>query len=148
MGCDREHLETALLENLRRNTLRLRQTLDQVSGPQIYARFIYKFYSGSFKAYYLQESTQQIVAELIAIAPEGTPLNPTFLEIVNAGIGREFNVEVNEHWLERNAPIVTAFLHAKFFLEMAVVCATSTTDPRTSSASASVWQALRILYSM
>jgi hypothetical protein len=146
MSLDHEHLETALLGSLRRHAPRLRQLLDHVSSPKLYARLIYKFYSGSVKAYYLQESTGQIVAELSAIAPEATPLNPMFVAIVNAGTGHEFHAEVNEHWLERTAPIATAFLHAKFFLEMAVVCAASTADPRSSSGPASAWQAICSLY--
>lgn len=93
--------------------------------------------------YHVQESTEEIVTALARIAPDGRALHPIFIEIMRSGTRREFTKEDNEHWVERAAPIVQAFLHAKFFLEMAVKCASSP-DPRRSVDSG--WQALTELY--
>ena len=61
-----------------------------------------------------------LVALLAELAPPGLPLDPWFLEIVRAGTGREFASEDNARWAEATRPIVEAFLHARFFVEMAV----------------------------
>ncbi len=48
------------------------------------------------------------------------PLHPWFVEIVWAGTGKAFQRADNERWLEVTRPILEAFFHARFFLEMAV----------------------------
>jgi hypothetical protein len=42
-----------------------------------------------------------------------------FLQIVGEGTGKEFQPEHNTRWLEVTRPIVEAFFHARYFLEMA-----------------------------
>ena len=69
--------------------------------------------------YYLQEQTQAIVAALADLAPD-RPLNPWFLSIVKLGMGHEFVAEHNSRWTEVTRPILEAFFHARYFLEMAV----------------------------
>jgi hypothetical protein len=49
-----------------------------------------------------------------------TPLNDWFLEIVHDGTGKTLKTEDNENWLPVTRPIIEAFFHARFFLEMAV----------------------------
>jgi len=80
---------------------------------------IYRFYSGSFKVFYLQELTEEVVNELRGLLP-GRELNPLFLQITNEGTGKEFDLSCNEDWLKRTRPILEAFFHARFMLEMAV----------------------------
>jgi len=143
MGQLSEHLDRVLLANLRRRAPDLRTLLDRVSHWNVYDHCLYKFYAGSFKVYHLQDATEQIAAALAAIAPDGRTFHPIFIEIVRAGTGREFTKDDNEHWVERTAPIVQAFLHVKFFLEMAVKCAVSPDPPRSVG---SGWQALMELY--
>ena len=145
MAADAETLEEMLLANLRREAPALQALLDRVSRWNVYDRLIYKFYSESFKVYYLQELTEEMVAALHGIAPDGRAFNPIFVEIIRSGTGREFQREDNKHWIERAAPIVQAFLHAKYFMEMALKCAASP-DPRRSLNSG--WQALTVLYLM
>lgn len=53
------------------------------------------------------------------LAPTGAQLDPWFLEIIRAGTGREFAPEDNARWAEVTRPIVEAFFHARFFVEMA-----------------------------
>jgi lysophospholipid acyltransferase (LPLAT)-like uncharacterized protein len=47
-------------------------------------------------------------------------LHPWFEEIVAAGTGRTFQMEDNRRWLEVTRPMIEAFWHARFFVEMAV----------------------------
>jgi hypothetical protein len=50
----------------------------------------------------------------------GRPLNRWFRAIVAEGTGKTFDLEHNQRWLEETRPIVEAFFHARYFLEMAV----------------------------
>lgn len=59
-------------------------------------------------------------------------LNAWFLQIVEEGTGKVFEPEHNRHWLEVGRPIVEAFLHARFFLEMAVRYGRSLDSPPTT----------------
>ena len=80
---------------------------------------IYRFYHQSFKVFGLQERTQAIVTLLRALAPD-RPLSLRFLAIIEAGTEMEFKPEDNATWDAVTRPIVEAFFHARFFLEMAV----------------------------
>jgi hypothetical protein len=42
------------------------------------------------------------------------------MEIVSEGTGNTFEQEHNKRWLEVTRPMVEAFFHARYFLEMAV----------------------------
>ncbi|MGH2354993.1 MAG: hypothetical protein ACRDJN_25570, partial [Chloroflexota bacterium] len=46
--------------------------------------------------------------------------SPWCKEIVAAGTGRTFQLEDNRRWLEVTRPMLEAFWHARFFVEMAV----------------------------
>ena len=48
------------------------------------------------------------------------PLNPVFLQIVSEGVGKEFKMKDNDNWLVVTRPILEAYFHAKYFLEMIV----------------------------
>jgi hypothetical protein len=125
----RERLELVLLRNLSEHAAELRKLLEETSGHWFYEDGVYRFYHQSFKVFFLQESTQSVVAALERIAPEGRGLCSFFREVVRAGTGREFHAEDNEHWIESTAPVVQAFLHARYFLEMAVKYAQQFTEP-------------------
>ncbi len=112
-------LERALLENLRRQLPQLRELLQRVNDWN-YEDGMYRFYYQSFKVYHLQSDTTQMAAAFAALAPEGQPVSEFFQVIIRDGTGRQFKMEDNQHWLEHTAPIVQAFLHARYFLEMAV----------------------------
>lgn len=47
-------------------------------------------------------------------------MNPWFEGIVSESTGLAFDLSHNEAWLRHTRPIVEAFLHAKYFLEMMV----------------------------
>ena len=111
--------EQILLQNLRRDRAELEKLLAEVSDHWGYEDPLYRFYHQSFKVYGLQETTLAIVERLRALAPD-SPLNPWFVQIVESGTGKKFEMEANQRWTEETRPILEAFFHARFFLEMAV----------------------------
>jgi len=111
--------EESLLLSLRRNRNELESLLESCGDHWGYEDPIYRFYHQSFKVYGLQEQTRSIVEKLQALAPD-LPLNPWFVQIIESGTGKTFKIEDNARWTEVARPILEAFFHARFFLEMAV----------------------------
>jgi len=115
---DREEV-LSLLANLRASLPRLKTLLRETNSHWVYEDGVYRFYHQSFKVYGLQARTVEIVAALQALAP-GRKLNKWFLRIVKEGTGKRFEDEHNRRWLKETRPILEAYLHARYFLEMAV----------------------------
>lgn len=111
--------EAALLANLRRDRTALEALLQECSGHWGYEDGVYRFYHQSWKVYGLQDSTRAIVDRLRALVPN-RPLTERFEAIVTAGTGKRFAAEHNTRWDDETRPIVEAFFHARYFLEMAV----------------------------
>ncbi len=80
---------------------------------------VYRFYHQSFKVYWLQDLTVRCVEALGGLAPH-LSLNAWFTTIVAEGTGKEFRREDNRNWLASTRPILEAYFHARYFLEMAV----------------------------
>ena len=110
--------ESALLINLRIYQSHIEELLAKSSDHWGYEDPVYRFYHQSFKVYWLQEQTKAIVDLLRKLCPE-RELNTWFVEIVSLGTGKEFRVEDNKVWTNVTRPILEAFFHARFFLEMA-----------------------------
>jgi hypothetical protein len=109
------------LQNIKAHLPDLRELLEEISGHWSYEDGVYRFYHQSFKVYALQTVTMKIVEALKKLVPEGTELNPYFKVILEEGASmKEFKLEHNHDWLKHTRPMVEAFLHAKYFLEMAV----------------------------
>jgi hypothetical protein len=73
-------------------------------------------------------------------------VNPWFEEIVPAGTGIDFDVSHNDDWLPHTRPIVEAFLHARYFVEMMVKYGTEIeTAPQMLP---SGWAAILTLYGL
>ena len=121
--------ETALVQNLRRSRHQLETLLAGYSDHWGYEDPIYRFYHQSFKVYGLQHQTLSIRDRLQALAPD-LPLNPWFVQIIESGTGKVFDAEDNARWTEVTRPILEAFFHARFFLEMAVRYANLEAPPR------------------
>jgi hypothetical protein len=126
---EREAAEVALLGRLRERRVALSDLLARSSDHWGYEDPVYRFYHQSFKVYSLQGQTESIVAALADLAPD-RPLNPWFLEIARLGTGHEFAAEHNARWTEVTRPMLEAFFHARFFLEMAVRYSTLESPPR------------------
>ena len=80
---------------------------------------VYRFYHGSWKVFRLQDATLEIVSALQSIVPE-QKLTGYFMTIIHEGTGKSFNKYSNRRWVKETRPIVEAFFHARYFLEMAV----------------------------
>ena len=116
-----------LLKHIKDNLSDLEELLEKVSGLS-YEDRMYRFYHGSFKVYWLQEVTEEMVSMFRKLSPhvdEGdehkhNPFCSDFNEIYNEGTGWEHKIQHNEKWMMITRPIVEAFLHCKYFIEMAV----------------------------
>ena len=115
---DRPEVQT-LFTNLQAQLPELEALLRQCSNHLGYEDPIYRFYHRSFKVYGLQDETVKIVQALQGLAPQ-LALNEQFLRIVSEGTGKVFTPKDNRNWEAITRPILEAFFHARFFLEMAV----------------------------
>lgn len=111
--------EALLLTNLRHRTAELDLLLESCSDHWGFEDPVYRFYHQSFKVYALQGKTREIVRVLEELAAD-RPLHRWFREIVDAGTGKEFDLQHNAQWTAAARPILEAFFHARYFLEMAV----------------------------
>lgn len=111
--------DQALLEAIKANLPQLESLLAEFLYE--YEDRVYRFYHQSFKVHSLQNYTLKAMAvfKTIADATHGQ-LCSLFEEIVADGTGIEFEMDHNKDWLLHTRPIVEAFLHAKYFLEMMV----------------------------
>ncbi|MGQ9563168.1 MAG: hypothetical protein ACUVQG_06720 [Thermogutta sp.] len=140
---DRDECERILRANLKERAAELSELWQSVNDHWGYEDGIYRFYHQSFKVYRLQDSTLKIVEALQSLVP-GRAMNPWFLEIIQQGTGREFTIEDNQRWTEVTRPIVEAFFHARYFLDMA--CRYN--DPPNEQFLPSGWAALLTLYQL
>jgi hypothetical protein len=108
-----------LFRKLKADLPALEELLEKCRSHWGYEDSIYRFYHQSFKVYRLQATTLCIVEKLQALALN-TELNKWFMGIVREGTGKTFSVEDNQNWLAVTRPILEAFFHARYFLEMAV----------------------------
>ena len=115
---DRPEVQS-LFRNLQAQLPELEKLLAQCNNHWGYEDPIYRFYHHSFKVYGLQDQTTKIVQALQALAPQ-MRLNEQFLRIVEAGTGKVFKNSDNRRWDSVTRPMLEAFFHARFFLEMAV----------------------------
>ena len=139
---DRRPETVALLRNLKAALPELEKLLGDVGDHWAYEDKVYRFYHQSFKVFHLQDHTLRIVEALKALTPKPDverkrrrfwyyyekdaypikppPLHPWFMRIVEGGTGKVFSTADNTRWQETTRPILEAFMHARYFLEMAV----------------------------
>lgn len=134
-----------LFANLKGALPDLKALLDKCSSHWGYEDPVYRFYHHSFKVYRLQETTAEIVKALQALAP-GREFHDGFMQIVREGTGKAFELKHNAVWMETTRPILEAFFHARFFLEMAVRYGEGLESPPNMLPSG--WAALLYLYDL
>ncbi len=134
-----------LFERLQTQLPALEELLARSNDHWGYEDPIYRFYHQSYKVYDLQRQTLEIVKKLQELAPH-LALNEWFMHIVTDGTGKTFTVEDNRNWLTVTRPILEAFFHARFFLEMAVKYAKELKAPPRLMPSG--WAALLYLYNL
>jgi hypothetical protein len=108
---------------------------------------VYRFYHQSWKVYRVQDASKRIVEVLRKLAPKRDPdpaLNEWFEEIVRAGTGKTFERAHNARWLDMTRPMLEAFFHARFFLEMICKYGREFERPRTMLPNG--WAAVLYLY--
>jgi hypothetical protein len=136
-----------LLKNIKAALPGLRKLFRESSDLWIYEDRVYRFYHQSFKVFLLQEATLKIVKMLKSLAPrreKPVPLNPWFLAIVKEGTGKTFRASDNSHWQQATRPILEAFFHARYFLEMIVKYGKTLKVPPATMPSG--WAAVLCLY--
>ena len=115
---DRKEVQQ-LFSNLKDALPKLEALLERSTDYWTYEDGIYRFYHQSLKVYRLQTATEEIVDALRALLPD-QPLNDWFMQIIGEGTGHRFETEHNRLWLEHTRPILEAYWHARYMLEMAV----------------------------
>jgi len=110
-----------LLDNIKKELPELKELYKKHSDHWNYEDMVYRFYHQSYKVYYVQSQTIQIVLKLKELAPEGVVFNNFFDEILEEGAAsKKFKDSHNKSWLKHTRPMIEAFMHARFFLEMAI----------------------------
>lgn len=111
--------DQALLEAIKAHLPELELLLFECRSE--YEDRLYRFYYQSFKVYGLQKSSIKALNLFKRIgAVNQSELCNWFEDIVAEGTGSNFNMDHNQNWKLHTRPIVEAFLHAKYFLEMMV----------------------------
>ena len=87
--------------------------------PSPHWKLIAGFDHGSFKVYSVQSLTDKAVKFLRELLPE-RELNESFITIIRDGTDKKFQMEHNREWLKHTRPILEAFAHARYMVEMAV----------------------------
>lgn len=138
-----------LFSAIGRELPQLEKLLIRVSGDSCYTDGIYRFYHQSWKIRYLQDTIEEIVRKLGALLPQ-RKMNEWFLMIIGEGLSKDFGPLVIDHankkWFSYSRPVVEAFLHAKYFLEM-VVCSGKTLK-YPPNALPSQWASVLYLYNL
>lgn len=146
MDSEKQQAEAGqLLANIIRELPRLEELWKTCNSHWHYEDPVYRFYHQSFKVFQLQGSTTAIVEAMRSLAPH-LPLNTWFMEIVAQGTGKEFSMDMNNRWTEITRPIVEAFFHARFFLEMVCKYGKELQEPPQMMPSG--WAALLYLYNL
>ena len=92
---------------------------------------VYRFYHQSNKVYgRCQMYTEDIVAKLRSLAPDpSAPLDSYFEEIIKDGTGKSWELSHNGEWTKHTRPIIEAFFHARYFLDMLIAYAHELEEP-------------------
>ena len=139
-----EHLriEALLLDRLKQNKTDLEEMLKIMCGHWTYEDHFYRYYHVSWKVYGTQTTTEKAVSLLRRLLPE-RELNLMFEDILKEGTGKDF--DPNNDWDRHTRPILEAFCHTKFMIEMAVRYADLPKPPQPMP---SGWAALLYLYDL
>lgn len=135
-------LQMKLLDSIKARREQLEELHSESS--RFYEDAVYRFYHQSFKVLHLQEITSRMVQALRDLLPD-QKLNTWFTQIVEKGTGRVFELECNQHWMDCTRPIIEAFVHAQFMLEMAIRHSELPEPPQMMP---SGWAALLYLYNL
>lgn len=141
-------LADTLFVNIKTNRDKAEKLLESITKYEgAYEGYIYRFYHMSFKVYCFQEVTVKIVNLLKELDPKAEKFFcREFEEIINDGTGKVWEHDHNKDWTKHTRPIVEAFLHAKYFLEMVIYWTKQEKNPPKMIPQS--WAALLELYNM
>ncbi len=137
--------EQRLLSNIKQRMAELETLLERAQSHWEYEDYVYRFYHGSFKVFGVQTMTTQIVETFRDLLP-GVEMNRRFLSIIAEGTGKRFTNEMNANWDASTRPLLEAFFHARFMLEMAIEYGRKLEAPPQTLPSG--WAALLYLYDL
>jgi hypothetical protein len=129
-GCVDDRPEVAkLLATIKAALPELEKLRDECAG-RVDEDAVYRFYHQSNKLYgRCQIHTEDIVAKLRSLAPDPSiPLDPYFEEIVRDG-KQSWDISHNQEWTKHTRPILEAFFHARYFLDMLIAYAHELDEP-------------------
>jgi hypothetical protein len=111
-----------LLNTLKQNLPELEKLLSDTNGHWQGEDGFYRFYHGSLKVYFLQKQTEKILSLINKVREEANidALNNQFLEIVQEGTNKHFNLEHNQAWSYHTRPILEAYFHSREMLKYMV----------------------------
>jgi hypothetical protein len=135
----------SLLNSLKTNLPKLEELFKEANSEWGYEDPIYRLYHQSFKVFYLQSLTKRIIEALTELSP--LTLNQAFTQIVTFGTNKSFDSKTtNANWLRETRPIIEAFFHARYFLEMGIKYGKELKNPPCMLPSG--WAALLYLYNL
>lgn len=122
-GPERRPVPQFLLKRLKDSRPEMESLLEEVDGHWVSEDRVYRFYHQSFKVFFLNDATRDIVTLLRSVLPH-QELNEWFQEIVAEGLSRDWDRErghqINESWVSYSRPVLEAFFHARWFLGMCI----------------------------
>ncbi len=142
---DKRSLEARLLTNMKANLYALRELRAKAQHEWGTEDFVYRFYHQSFKVFGIQRHTLSIRDALRELLPD-VPMNESFERIVAEGTGKTFEMEMNRRWNEETRPLLEAFFHASYFLDMVIKYAEKLEEPPEMLPSG--WAAVLYLYNL
>lgn len=119
-GKQKKRRDHILLRKIKNRLPALRKLLAEVARQPDYEDLVYRYYHQSLKVYSIQEYTVKIVKALKDLAPTGATFNSRIEAIIAEGTGWKFKSCHNKRWDSYTRPMLEAYFHARFFLEMAV----------------------------
>lgn len=126
----RDRQRTRLFEKIQKHKDDILILADSIGGI-VYEDRMYRFYHASFKVFLLQDEIEDTMKLLKKICPSRPcSLDKWFLQIIaDAQKEGSFKMEYNEDFPRHARPIVEAYLHCKYFLEMLVESLKMKEDP-------------------
>lgn len=116
---ERRKQEERLRNNLERGVVELEKLAKQLDHEWAAEDAIYRFYHHSFKVYGIQQYTEQMVQVFNQLMP-GVDLNEDFKRIIKEGTDKEFQGSETNHWHTDARPMIEAYFHARYFLQMLI----------------------------
>jgi hypothetical protein len=111
-----------LLSNIKIEKQNLEKLLAATNDHWGEEDLVYRFYHDSFKVYRIQNLTDQIYEALKKISPHENKeiFNEYYKNIIKKSRLKSQEPLDNLRWEKNSLPLLEAFFHSKYFLEMAV----------------------------